>query len=442
MTENATPTNLYLNMAKILGEVQRIPKNGYNSHFKYDFVSEGDITDAIREHLSKHNIALFSSMKHWEQNGNKTICDFEFTLVCAETGMSHVSLWSAEANDSQDKGFNKAATAAMKYWLLKTFMIPTGDDPDADHNKGEGKKKQGDKWPTAESVNTLIKSAVQKLEVTADEISKYTEIASLDDLSAWEKYADINTAKRAIKAAHDKHMAEIAASKPAEPKNPPPKEEVKHDLNQWINGNVNAWIAKWTAEGVTHPQLKAALKIKDRWGEWKGTVSEADQAVEAYRKPKAVPPEVEAAQAAKIIQDEQAPESDPAADRLETLAELENQLVSIYRVEKRDHVAGTGFKAGYKWLAKATFFDSTETEQRIEFTLWPEDVTAIEKAGHNFPKTDFEVYIPVVLTIKSNAIRIKGDKVPKKDTTPVDSQQMFDELPGMSKQAKNQLEHA
>lgn len=219
---------------------------------------------------------------------------------------------------------------------------------------------------------------------------------------------------------------------PEEIKDDHDKEEIKHDPDEWINGNVSAFVAKWTGHGMTAPQIMQALKITERWGNWKGTVSEADAAVEAYRKPASVPPEVAAA---KVTED--------ADLRAATLNELENQLVHIYHVEKRDYVRGTGKAAGQKWLAKANFFDSTEHDQKIEFMLFPEDVDAIRKAGHDFPQKDAEVYIPVTLTIKERAIRIKNDKVAKKDTTPADpSQQLFDSMNDVSEAAHNQFEHA
>lgn len=221
----------------------------------------------------------------------------------------------------------------------------------------------------------------------------------------------------------------IEAPKPAQipaTVEPPAEPEPEHSADEWINGNVKAWVDKWTGQGMTTDQLMKALGIEGRWGNYKGTVSEADKAVEAYRNAKIIQDDVPAtetpADAPKV--------PDEAELRQTTLAELENQLVEIYHVSKRDRVAGTGKAAGDKWLAKASFFDSTERDQKIEFMLWPEDVSDIAKAGHNFPKVDSEVYIPVVLTIKANAVRVKS--VPKKDTTPIvdpESQAAFDAIP-------------
>lgn len=137
MTDNELkPLGLPGKIARIMGGLQRIPENGTNSYFKYSFVSADDVYDTVRMALAAEGIAFFASMIGWKQDASgksiKTICDFEFTFVDADTGESRTMLWSGEANDEQDKGLSKAATSAEKYFLLKTFMISTGDKEDAD----------------------------------------------------------------------------------------------------------------------------------------------------------------------------------------------------------------------------------------------------------------------------------------------------------------------
>jgi hypothetical protein len=138
--------SLYAKMAQIMAEIPFLPKDGTNEHFKYPFVTDATVYNEVRRLLAEKGIALFASMtgveqqrfvKKVEKDGTEraewhTLVHFEFILVDSETGETKSSTWSAESLDSQDKGINKCATAALKYWLLKTFIIPTGDDPDAE----------------------------------------------------------------------------------------------------------------------------------------------------------------------------------------------------------------------------------------------------------------------------------------------------------------------
>lgn len=55
------------------------------------------------------------------------------------------------------------------------------------------------------------------------------------------------------------------------------------DPNAWTAENIRAWGNKHRQEGLTDADLMKALNITDRWTSFKGTVAEADKAVEAYR---------------------------------------------------------------------------------------------------------------------------------------------------------------
>lgn len=71
-------------------------------------------------------------------------------------------------------------------------------------------------WATEKQVTGLIEHATNRLGLTWLDISRYTGVKTQDDYPAWnEKYASRTAAGEAIKAGHE---AEMAALKPAEPK--------------------------------------------------------------------------------------------------------------------------------------------------------------------------------------------------------------------------------
>ena len=89
--------------------------------------------ESVRKELVKNGIALFVSLDNSERQGDHTTAWFSITFADVDTGATYSINWASEAQDKGDKGLNKAATAAVKYCLLKTFLIPTGDgDPDGD----------------------------------------------------------------------------------------------------------------------------------------------------------------------------------------------------------------------------------------------------------------------------------------------------------------------
>ncbi len=136
---------LMARMSAVMGRLERLPKNGWNDHFKYPFVTDADVSDAVRQALAAEGIAFLPSIEEVARDGNRTIAKFAFTFSC-ETGEVWMAKWMGEATDTQDKGFAKAATSALKYFLLKTFIISTGDEPDPDK---EGPAKPAKKQAAA-----------------------------------------------------------------------------------------------------------------------------------------------------------------------------------------------------------------------------------------------------------------------------------------------------
>jgi hypothetical protein len=130
---------LFARMSRAMGTLGRIPKDGFNEHFKYAFVTDSDVADAVRKALAAEGVAFLPSVTAVERDGNRTVAQFQFTFGC-ETGETWQAQWMGEAIDSQDKGFAKAATSALKYFLLKTFILSTGDDADPDKD-GPAKEK-------------------------------------------------------------------------------------------------------------------------------------------------------------------------------------------------------------------------------------------------------------------------------------------------------------
>jgi len=132
MHEETGLSGLYAKMAAVMGRLERIPKRGLNKHFGYAFVTDSDVLDAVRVAMAAEGVCLFMSMTGIQQQDKRTIVNFQVTFADSGSGEREDVAWVGEAMDTQDKGIAKAATSALKYCLLKTFLISTGDEPDAD----------------------------------------------------------------------------------------------------------------------------------------------------------------------------------------------------------------------------------------------------------------------------------------------------------------------
>lgn len=174
--------NLYQKLAKITGEIGVIAKDGNNQQQKYKYIEYETIAGKFRELFSKYGVVLIPSMVEQERSaittsrgssGVSTVCHFEFTVVNADKPDDRfVVKWQGEAADYGDKATNKAATAAVKYYLMRQFNISSKGDEDPDSQTPEVAQKQ--QKPAIASVRQIV--AVSKLlankGVTSDEDRK------------------------------------------------------------------------------------------------------------------------------------------------------------------------------------------------------------------------------------------------------------------------------
>jgi hypothetical protein len=126
--------SLVKKLAEIMGEVQRVPKSGRNEFHKYDYATEADILDAVRDGMAKRSVILLPSVvkTEFKEMGKQQLCTLtvDFTVEDGDTGETRVLTFIGQGADNLDKATYKAMTGAEKYVLLKLFMIPTGDDPE------------------------------------------------------------------------------------------------------------------------------------------------------------------------------------------------------------------------------------------------------------------------------------------------------------------------
>lgn len=173
-----TPTmagkSLAAKLAEVMGAVGRIAKSGRNEFHKYDYVTEADIVEAIRLELASRQIILLPGILSHERVGVGekgsvlTTILMEFTFHDGETGQEIKRPWMGAGSDKEDKGLYKAMTGAEKYFLMKTFLIPTGDDPEKDGPADKGKKPEkpkdaAPKPPAAQRVGFITEAHKQEL---------------------------------------------------------------------------------------------------------------------------------------------------------------------------------------------------------------------------------------------------------------------------------------
>lgn len=133
-------SNVFETIAAVKRDLGAVEKNGRMEGFgqSYKFRGIDDVINALHTPLHTHGLVIapkLRSITQEHEQGNKknqtrTVVEFEW-LVAGPEGDSFIAATSGEAMDTQDKGSNKAGTAAYKQLLTQLLAIPfETEDPD------------------------------------------------------------------------------------------------------------------------------------------------------------------------------------------------------------------------------------------------------------------------------------------------------------------------
>jgi hypothetical protein len=157
--------NLYQKINRVMRDIQYLQKDdkvstgGNNS---YKAMSEEKVTQVVRESLIANGLVILPVAQAHSRDelrdkegvlkGYLSIVDTQYKIVDIDTGQFELLASSGTGADTQDKGVGKAMTYSYKYLLLRTFAIPTGEDPDkvssaaldAQHEEEKRKAEEAD----------------------------------------------------------------------------------------------------------------------------------------------------------------------------------------------------------------------------------------------------------------------------------------------------------
>ena len=139
----AEKPGLAAKLAEITGLMAHIPKEGFNTNQKYKFVRETDVAEKASQLFAERKIFLHQSVVSSDREALYTTASgatmwmshvvMAFQFIDGETGeTTPQATFPGDGADTGDKGIYKAMTGAEKYFLMKTFLVSTGDDPEAD----------------------------------------------------------------------------------------------------------------------------------------------------------------------------------------------------------------------------------------------------------------------------------------------------------------------
>jgi len=184
--ENIQPLNIYQRIHAVMKKVDYVQKEEKKSGIQYRFVSHDAVTAAVRPLLVEEGVVYFPQNLAYKQDGNRTEVTLDLHFVNTDNPEDKLVVPSFGFGiDNQDKGPGKAVSYAIKYALLKTFGLETGDDPESDsidHKKQENKPK-----PAQTAAFTKFSTNEDRMDWMHKAGKEISDLKTPEEIFSWEK---------------------------------------------------------------------------------------------------------------------------------------------------------------------------------------------------------------------------------------------------------------
>ena len=175
-----------------MGEVRRrigyIQRRGYNERHNYNYVAAADIAGTIGDILAELGVVVIPRLESitYEPHAPgrpervaRVIMPYTFTDE--DSGEEITARVAGEGLDVGDKASYKAMTGALKYALLQSFLLATGDDPEDERT--DSRSGFGSEHPiTAEQMREL-QGLIEETGTDLERVLAYYKISALSEMT-------------------------------------------------------------------------------------------------------------------------------------------------------------------------------------------------------------------------------------------------------------------
>jgi hypothetical protein len=191
-----------LNLRQKLAVVRRrlvyVQKRGYNPRFNYNYVTAADIAGAVGDILAELGVVIVPRLESISHEATRVQgrTDAEhvarvvmsYSFVDVDTAEEITVKTAGEGLDSGDKAPYKAMTGALKYALLQSFLLATGDDPEEErfistnHSSLPNRDERSERMITDDERREL-RQLIDDTGTELERVLTYYKLASLDEMT-------------------------------------------------------------------------------------------------------------------------------------------------------------------------------------------------------------------------------------------------------------------
>ena len=206
----ASETPVQLNLRQKLAEVRRrigyVQKRGHNERHNYSYVTAADIAGSVGDILAELGVVVIPKLEDISyesavargEAARMARVVMAYTFADVDSGEEVIAKVAGQGLDPGDKAPYKAMTGALKYALLQSFLLATGDDPEDERLDARFTTPSSDRPINAEEVRELEK----RIDETGTELERvlaYYKVASLEEMteSAYRRAVEVLNRKLA-----------------------------------------------------------------------------------------------------------------------------------------------------------------------------------------------------------------------------------------------------
>ena len=180
-------------MRRRLGYIQ---KRGHNEVHDYSYVTAADLAGAVGDILAELGVMVLprlESISH--ESAESDTRDLEhlthvvmnYSFVDVDTSEEITVKVAGEGADGRDKAPYKAMTGALKYALLQSFLLATGDDPEDERMNAMDRSVTSSASTSERVISEKELDDLRRLiEVTGtdlDRVLSYYKLCSLEEMT-------------------------------------------------------------------------------------------------------------------------------------------------------------------------------------------------------------------------------------------------------------------
>ena len=187
----AAPMFAQLNLREKFAEVRRrlgyVQKRGHNERHNYSYVTAADLAGSVGDILAELGVVVIPQLQSISTETPRSSSDriarvvMNYRFVDARSGEELTVRVAGEGADPGDKAPYKAMTGALKYALLQSFLLATGDDPE-DERANSRAALGSERVITPEQVREL-QGLIEETGTELERVLAYYRVAALSEMT-------------------------------------------------------------------------------------------------------------------------------------------------------------------------------------------------------------------------------------------------------------------